>query len=810
MSDTFLKELDITNFRSIRGHVHAPLDAKVVLIHGENGAGKTSLLSAIEYGLTANVQALHRADPDYAKHLLHRSATEGKIAVKTDNAGIEKRFDAVFDQTGAHSWSRLEPREASFFSERAFLPQSLLSQLLQIYQESRSDAASPLAKFVGNLLGLDRLDALEAGLKPLGDVRNLRKAVDSWAPAENEKDRREQFVNDRKQVVSSLDKSIATSLDEMKEVGSELRLRSQIVPVAMESILLELKKADETKEYDQLIDRQRMLHSIRRQIASSEANVLQPASQAEAEAAAARAAFATWEQTNSELLAALRARITELLPTMKLSSDLFSLEAEALASLQREHQQIFVQAEQIRQDLRRLVIAQNELEAAQQQMTIIDAEVGQLSANAGVLSSVLGELGSYINNDICPVCERDFSELHQGSLHEHVQRRVVHLSASASRLLTLGKSRGESQQVVGRLQVEVETLEGRKTQPEALTALDRRSAQLGSVIAELQKMGPFIAEGARLRADDVALRRVFNELQARSSVLLDARDTINEFAKSIGSSGLGPEEGIDAAAERLTQNLQDEQERLDKRLALRRRGQELISSLQSDLKRKEEAARLLEADSTELKRMTAALHTAQSLRTQGQTIRDAVEGVRSAIIRSVFNNQLNRVWRDLFIRLAPSEPFVPAFRIPESETRQLQPRLVTLHRDTGEQGGTPGAMLSAGNLNTAALTLFMALHLSVSKVLPWLILDDPVQSMDDVHIAHFAALLRTLSKEHDRQVIIAVHDRQLFEYLRLELSPAFPDDSLITLELARGPRRDTICLNDRFEFREETALRATA
>jgi exonuclease SbcC len=158
MSDIFLKELDITNFRSIRGHVHAPLDAKVVLIHGENGAGKTSLLSAIEYGLTGNVQALHRADPDYAKHLLHRSATEGKIAVKTDNGGIEKRFDAVLDETGAHSWSKLEPREASFFSERAFLPQSLLSQLLQIYQESRSDAASPLARFVGNLLGLDRLD----------------------------------------------------------------------------------------------------------------------------------------------------------------------------------------------------------------------------------------------------------------------------------------------------------------------------------------------------------------------------------------------------------------------------------------------------------------------------------------------------------------------------------------------------------------------------------------------------------------------------------------------------------------------------
>ena len=107
------------------------------------------------------------------------------------------------------------------------------------------------------------------------------------------------------------------------------------------------------------------------------------------------------------------------------------------------------------------------------------------------------------------------------------------------------------------------------------------------------------------------------------------------------------------------------------------------------------------------------------------------------------------------------------------------------------------------------LTLFISLHLTLSEQL-LLILDDPVQSMDDVHISHFAALLRTLSKEHRRQIIIAVHDRQLFEYLKLELSPAFEGDSLRTLELSRGPRSDTLCLPDRMSFREETALRFVA
>src|SRR3546814_18563007 len=95
-------------------------------------------------------------------------------------------------------------------------------------------------------------------------------------------------------------------------------------------------------------------------------------------------------------------------------------------------------------------------------------------------------------------------------------------------------------------------------------------------------------------------------------------------------------------------------------------------------------------------------------------------------------------------------------------------------------------MLSAGNLNTAALTLFLALHLSVKPKLPWLVIDDPVQSMDEVHIAQFAALLRTLSKQMQRQVIIAVHERSLFEYLSLELSPAFDGDRLNLIALGRA------------------------
>ena len=97
-------------------------------------------------------------------------------------------------------------------------------------------------------------------------------------------------------------------------------------------------------------------------------------------------------------------------------------------------------------------------------------------------------------------------------------------------------------------------------------------------------------------------------------------------------------------------------------------------------------------------------------------------------------------------------------------------------------------MLSTGNLNTAALSLFIALHLAVEPVVPCLVFDDPVQSMDEVHVSQLAGLMRVLSKHHNRQLIVAVHERELFHYLSLELSPAFEGDELITIEL--GARQE--------------------
>lgn len=806
MSDTILRSLDITNFRSIRGHIHAPLDANVVLVHGENGAGKTSLLSAIELALTGQVQSLLRADPNYERQLLHRSAAGGSVVLRALNAA-EQTFSATLDHVGVKSSNALAEPLAAFFKERAFLPQSLLGQLLQIYQDSGSDAESPLAQFVGKLLGLDRLDALEAGLKPLVDVRNVRKTVDGWLAAENEKLRLDRLLADQRKSRETINTQIVAALAELRNICNALDFAIEVGEDNLNAVAAALSEGQDDERFAALADQQRQFASVRREIeqaqSAASANTLPPSSDPSQQ-------FARWESEHGARVAAARARVEALLPDLSLPSDPVQFASEALPRLRTERKQLDEQAIQARAAIVRRAAALDERDVALRQRGTIDNEVQLLPATSGSLASALAELTSFIDGNVCPVCDRDFAEVSRNPLSDHVHVQIRTLSASAERLLTLGRTRTEVQVTLERLDRELEALAGRQTDEEMLAALDRRHAEIDTVIAELDAMSEALRDGARLRSADVAARRAVSEAQSRHVSLAAARETLTSFATSAGEASVAEGESFEAAVARISERFAAQTARLQQRVSQRRDGLNKITAIRSDILKRQDADAHISTDVSAWREADASLVGAQSLRDQGLAVRNTVDRVRSAIIRREFNDRLNRLWRDLFVRLAPSEPFIPAFRIPGSSTQKLQPKLITEHRDGGEAGGTPGAMLSSGNLNTAALTLFIALHLSVPKELPWLILDDPVQSMDDVHIAHFAALLRTLSKEHGRQVMIAVHDRQLFEYLRLELSPAFPDDSLLTLELSRGPRRDSVCLSKRYSYKEETAILAAA
>ncbi|MCH8294354.1 hypothetical protein IH992_25005 [Candidatus Poribacteria bacterium] len=183
-----------------------------------------------------------------------------------------------------------------------------------------------------------------------------------------------------------------------------------------------------------------------------------------------------------------------------------------------------------------------------------------------------------------------------------------------------------------------------------------------------------------------------------------------------------------------------------------------------------------------LKKVDVSVKKAQKL------ARTAVS-VKEKLLAQGFNKTLNDLWLDLFKRLVrPNERFKP----------QLETTLGRGNIHAEIQGVAEGvepfkqlaAVLSTGNLNTAALSLFLALHLIEKPKHQLLVLDDPVQSIDDVHVVQLANLLRMIVHEADRQLVVAVHERALFDYLCLELGPTRNEDSLLAIELVRDEKND--------------------
>lgn len=158
--------------------------------------------------------------------------------------------------------------------------------------------------------------------------------------------------------------------------------------------------------------------------------------------------------------------------------------------------------------------------------------------------------------------------------------------------------------------------------------------------------------------------------------------------------------------------------------------------------------------------------------------------VKKDLLQQVFNETLNGLWEDLFRRLVRWERFTPRL----SEPTFFRGKILTTIQGVAE-GVEPfeqaASVLSTGNLNTAALSLFLALHLVEEPRHHILVLDDPIQSMDDVHVVQLASVLRAIVREAGRQLVIAVHERALYEYLCLELGPSRESDSMMAIELIR-------------------------
>jgi exonuclease SbcC len=787
---TRLRSLVIENFRSIRGEISVSLDAPVVLIHGQNGSGKTSLLSALELALTRTVPSLQRADPDYLQHLPHKLAEAGAGRVLLEAEIGERDLQAKIG-VSAKSISGnhlLDAKQTKFFGDRCFLAQSTLTRLLELYQHQDSRKSdSPLTKFVKELLGLDRLDALIDGLRPVGDVRRLRDPVPAYWDARQELPNLQKELNESR---AELQSKRATLADLRGKIGDHLqRLGTPTLPSLDDAAALSAFLS--TRQDEQVLAG---FARMRRDIVAIAERwpevAVRPGEEQrrrlQLEQERARQTFESWRAASGGVLLEIAKQLEDWLGTASWSTldpvplwsamtDAVARELARIASLSSSDAAGNLRAAELRRS-----VAQS-----RQRVADLDNELLQLTGQNQQLAQALSALIPHVHADDCPVCGRNYKEVSPLPLQAHLSSRINELVQAASRLQALSRDKASSLSVIATADREIAVVSGRLLTQAARDELKTRGARF----LELQQTLISLKEPAAVGQGLLENLRIASRAMAAVGEGDQAANAIKEQLNALGAQLGFDEASAGAEIAQVISSLSDEIGKRDASAVQQLSTKHDIAMLQAqtlelgrviallvdDIERAESAmSRIEHAKGAADHRITLARNLARQLR-------DA----RTDIVRKVFNEDLNKLWRDLFIRLAPDEPFIPAFALPASSAGPVEAQLETLYR-RGGKGGNPRAMLSAGNLNTAALTLFLSLHLSVAPSLPWLVIDDPVQSMDEVHIAQFAALLRNLAKVQRRQVILAVHERPLFDYLALELSPAFQGDRLITIELTRS------------------------
>ena len=550
-----LKSITITNFRSIMGEVTIPLDAPVVLIYGQNGSGKTSILSAIELGVTGQIPSFKRVDPEYVSHLVHKEATEGRIVVAVDRLnGASRLSDLVISGSKVMGSPLFSGDQAHFYSERCYLAQATLSRLLEIYEyEDTHQRNSPLTKFVKELLGLNYLDALLEGLHVAGDIRRLRKPLPLYSKArEKIPELQDSIKNDtaeRDQIESQIKAISDQLLQKLEELGIQAHAKTS------ESELIRiLESHPNEKERRRLAQFRLRITATRdewRTIPFAVNRVL--LKKTEKETSDAHATLKAWKLSDGKALEDLLAQLSEFFPNLP-SPNITGpakARASALDLVSAELSRCAAVLAKDSEDAAIIPTLDQKIVKARENLVALDDQIAKHSINSGALAELLAAVLQHIDSDDCPVCGRNFREISDEPLDSHVSKQLSELSENAGRLQALVRERFIASRKVAETVWQRKEAVARRMKETAREKLKVQISRLEHSQRALTDIAQPVSTGEQMILATAGASRRMNDLRSRSQRESTIRTSVVQIAKDLRLEPVGDTESVDAAFERL-------------------------------------------------------------------------------------------------------------------------------------------------------------------------------------------------------------------------------------------------------------------
>lgn len=289
---------------------------------------------------------------------------------------------------------------------------------------------------------------------------------------------------------------------------------------------------------------------------------------------------------------------------------------------------------------------------------------------------------------------------------------------------------------------------------------------------------------AREQARDAAQR---SHIDARSRWKAELKRRLEELEPR-GLDLAGDLEGQTADPSQLVPAVEKEvalaAERTDSLRSLASRGEQL--ALRMARARDERRRAALEERLREAKRVLDAHDSEYQARDRaGKLAADLVDVLKEAANNFV-NQRIGSIAPLLQMVYSSIDPH-PTLRAVKllSEFSYGSGRLRTEVRDPinpGVHTTTPEHFLSSSQSNALAVAVFLSLNMGLKQTpLRAALLDDPLQSLDDINLLNLLDLIRRVAKE--RQLIVSTHDRRFSRLLETKLRPVAEGQRTIVIEL---------------------------
>ncbi|MGV3520301.1 AAA family ATPase [Luteitalea sp.] len=172
---------------------------------------------------------------------------------------------------------------------------------------------------------------------------------------------------------------------------------------------------------------------------------------------------------------------------------------------------------------------------------------------------------------------------------------------------------------------------------------------------------------------------------------------------------------------------------------------------------------------------------------QAQRVIEALREAGSAVVQERLR-QIEPVLQDVYTRIDPH----PAFRVVTFLSRIVRGKgqLSTVITDPVEQKDSehPSTVLSSSQVNALAVSVFLALNLGIpNPPLALAMLDDPLQSLDDINLLGLVDLLRRTKDR--RQLLVSTHDVRFGGLLARKLRPRSADGRTVVIDLEGWSRK---------------------